>query len=84
MDRVTNKEVLNRANTKRKLLPSIRKQQCKIFGHVMRREHLEHLVTTGKLQGTRNSVRQGRKMIDGITSWLETKKATDTIQRASN
>ena len=47
----------------------------------MRREHLEHPVTTGKLQGNRSSVRQGRIMIDGITSWLETKKATNTIQR---
>ena len=81
MDRVTKEEVLSMANTKRKLLTSIRKQQCKFFGHVMTREHPEHLVTAEKEQGNKGRRRQRRKMIDGIASWLETKKGKDTTQR---
>lgn len=80
-DRITNEEVLQRTKTKRTLLKKIRKQQSKFFGHIMRRETLEHLVTTGKLEGKRSRGRQRMKMIDGITSWLETGEATTTIRR---
>ena len=61
IDGVTNEEVLRKANTKRTLLTRIRGQQSRFFGHVMRREHLEHLVTTGKLQGNRSRGRQRKK-----------------------
>ena len=81
LDRVTN-EVLCRANSKRKLLTNIRKQQAKLFGHVMRKEGPEHLVTTGKVHGKRSRGRQRSNMINGMISRLEAEKATITIQRA--
>ena len=57
-DHVTNVEVLRRANTKRKLLSEIVNKQVKFFGHVMRKEEMENLVTTGYLEGKRARGRQ--------------------------
>ena len=47
--RQSNEEVLRRANVKRHLANNIRRGQAEFFGHVMRREALEHLITTGKI-----------------------------------
>ena len=47
----------------------------------MRKENLEHLVTTGKIQGNRSRGRQRRKMTDGKTSWLRMEKAINTKHR---
>ena len=52
-EHVTNIEVLRRANTKKKLLSEIINRQVKFFGHVMRREEMEKLVTTGYVEGMR-------------------------------
>lgn len=70
--RKTNKEVLEKAKSKRALLNNLRKRQATFFGHVMRREKLEHLVTTGKLQGTRSCGRQRKRMQDGLSAWMRT------------
>ncbi|MFS3659968.1 hypothetical protein ACK6SD_23720, partial [Escherichia coli] len=63
-------EVLNQACTQRSLIKRIRIKQSMFFGHIMRREGLEHLVTTGKIQGRRDRGRQREKMLDGLTSWF--------------
>ena len=46
-EHVTNVEIIRWANTKRKLLSEMVNRPVKFFGHVMRREEMEHLVTTG-------------------------------------
>ena len=45
----------------------ILKRQATCFGHVMRREKLEHLVTTGMIEGKFNRGKQREKMWDGLT-----------------
>ena len=50
---VTNVEVLRRANTKRKLISEMVNRHVKFFGHVMRKEEIENLVTTGYVEGKR-------------------------------
>ncbi|GFN97261.1 mannosyltransferase [Plakobranchus ocellatus] len=50
----TNDTVLEEAHTTRLLISKIRKRQATFFGHVMRREKLENLVTTGMLEGKRS------------------------------
>ncbi|GFO44383.1 endonuclease-reverse transcriptase [Plakobranchus ocellatus] len=45
----------------------------------MRREKLEHLVTTGKLEGKRSRGRQREKITDGLATWLGPGKVTDTL-----
>ena len=57
-EHVTNVEVLCRANTKRKLLCEMVNRQVKFFGHVMRKEEMENLVTTGYVEGKRARGRQ--------------------------
>ena len=41
------KTVLREADTTRSIINRIRKHQTALFGHVMRRQKLEHLVTIG-------------------------------------
>ena len=48
--RVTNNDCLKEANETRTLYTTIRKRQTTFFGHVMRRETLENIVTTGKIE----------------------------------
>ena len=54
LDRITNKEVLQRAKTSKALMKYIKKQQSKFTGHTMRQRSLEHLGTTGKIEGKRS------------------------------
>ena len=36
----------------------------------MRREKLEHLITTGKIEGPKSRGRPREKILDGISGWL--------------
>ncbi|GFR85165.1 endonuclease-reverse transcriptase [Elysia marginata] len=67
----TNEEVLNETETARSLINRIRKRQATFVGHIMRRDGLENLLTTGKLEGGRGKGRQREKMLDGLTSWMK-------------
>ena len=58
VDKIRNEEVLERAGTTRSLVKKTRKRQAVFSGHVMRRKELEHLVTTGKIDGKRSRGRQ--------------------------
>ncbi|GFO20431.1 hypothetical protein PoB_004693600 [Plakobranchus ocellatus] len=49
------------------------------LGHVMRREKLEHLVTTGKFEGKRSRGRQREKIMDELATWLGSGKVLDTL-----
>ncbi len=72
VDRVTNEEVLKRAGVHRALCRKIRRGQAAFFGHVMRKEALENIVTTGKTAGKRSRGRQRDKLTDNLSRWLDT------------
>ena len=57
-DKVRNEEVLKRAGTDRKLILEIRTKQMMFLGHLMRKDGLENLALTGKIEGKRS---RGRK-----------------------
>ena len=84
LDRVRNKEVLEGAGTTRSLVKEERKRQAVFFGHVMRRKELEHLVTTGKIDGKRSRGRQREKILDSMTVWLQKDKPMQTMSCTSN
>ena len=44
----------------------IRKRQATFFGHVMKREELEHLVKYGMIEAKRSRRKQREKMLDGL------------------
>ncbi|GFN79998.1 endonuclease-reverse transcriptase [Plakobranchus ocellatus] len=75
----TNERVLNEANKRRSLVRTIRKRQATFLGHVMRREKLEHLITTGKLEGKRSRGRQREKITDVLTTWLGPGKVSEIL-----
>ena len=70
-ERITNVEVLERAGTKRYLLRIIRKRQLEFLRHVMRKEELENLSVTGKINGKRIRGRQRLTYIASISRWMK-------------
>ena len=66
----TNLEILNTASSTRKLISNIKRRQAEFLGHVMRKGKLEHLLTTGKIEGKRNRGHQRIKIQDGTAAWL--------------
>ncbi|GFO39141.1 hypothetical protein PoB_006564600 [Plakobranchus ocellatus] len=62
------------------LISKIRKRQATFFGHVMRRDKLENLVTTGMLEGKRSRGKQREKLIEGLTDWLKAGKSLEAIE----
>ena len=66
----TNLEILNTANSTRKLKNNVKRRQSELLGHVMRKGKLEHWLTTGKIEGKRSRRRQRIKIQDGIAAWL--------------
>ena len=78
--RKTNEEVLEMAECTRSIINKTRKRKAKFMGHVMRRNGMENLITTGKLEGKRGRGRQRQKMMDDTTKWLGTGRNTQTIR----
>ena len=70
MAKKSNDTVLKEAHTSRALVNKIRTRQTTFFGHVTRREKLEHLITTGMMEGKRSRGKQREKMTDGLANWL--------------
>ena len=46
----------------------------------MRREKLEHLVTTRMIQGKRSRAKQHERMLDGQTNWLKVGRVADALK----
>ena len=49
IDHVSDEEILTRAGGGRRLITLIRKTQVEFLGHIMRKEQLEEIITTGKI-----------------------------------
>ncbi|GFS18544.1 eukaryotic translation initiation factor 3 subunit F [Elysia marginata] len=79
----TNEEILTKAQTTRRLMTKIRKRQAKFVGHVIRRNQLEHSVTTGKFDGKRGRGRPREKMLDSLADWMNIEKPSEMIRKMS-
>ena len=55
---------------KKAYVSNVKRRQAEFLGHVMRKGKLEHLLTTGKIEGKRSRGRQRIKIQDGIAAWL--------------
>lgn len=80
----TNEEVLREVTEKRNLIRSIMRRQARFFGHVMRRQQLENLVTTGKMEGKRGRGRPRVKFLDRLTKWHGRRRPTEIIRDTQN
>ena len=54
---MSNSEVLSMAGTERKLIHAIRRRQLQFLGHVLRKQELEDVALTGKIEGKRARAR---------------------------
>ena len=57
-DRMTNEAILRKANTRRTLMTIITTRQLSFLGHVNRKETIEYLAMTAKIEGKRARGRQ--------------------------
>ena len=80
MAKKSNDTVLKEAHTSRALVNKIRTRQTTFFGHVMRREKLEHLLTTGMMEGKRSRGKQREKMTNGLVKWLGAGKVIEILK----
>ena len=69
-DKVRNEEVLQRAGTGMKLILEIRTKQMRFPGHLMRKDGLENLPLTGKIEGKRSRGRQQSLWISNLNEWI--------------
>ena len=81
----SNKEVLQQAGTDRELMKQVKKRQLKFMGHVVRKNKIELLSITGKIEGTKSRGRPRHMLIDRIIASNNlTCKPTDLIRLAEN
>ena len=80
-ERKSNREVMEKANYKCGLLSKKMRRHAKFMGHVMKREGIETLITTGKIDGKRAPGRQRTKMIDNVSEYLSTGRNSNTTKR---
>ena len=82
-DHITNEEVLRKAGCQRKLMFNIRKRQLLFLGHVIRKEGLEELVLSGKVDGKKGRGRPRTTFMSSITSWTR-KSGVEMLRKAKD
>jgi len=83
MEKKSNEEVFQEAGAHRTLLKSIRQRQLAFLGHVLRRQSLENLVVTERIDGRRARGRQRLKHLDSLCDSLKDKVSATQLIRAS-
>ena len=69
-DKVRNEEVLKRAGTGRKLILEIRTKLMRFPGHLVRKDDLENLAFTGKIEGKRSRGRKWSLWMANLNEWI--------------
>ena len=69
-DKLTNEEVLQRAGVSRKLIGEIRTRQMRFLGHVIRKDGLENLALTGKIEGKRGRGKTRMLWMTSLNAWI--------------
>ena len=72
--------MLQEADTRRSLINRIHKHQATFFGHVMRREKVENLLTIGMIEEKHSKRKQCEKILDGLTKWLKVARVTEALK----
>jgi len=82
-EKKSNLEVRRAAGVQRTLMRTIRQRQLYFLGHVTRRQGLEALVVTGKVEGRRARGRQRQKYLDSLCTCLEDNVSPTQLIRAT-
>ena len=81
--KVTNEDVLRRAQTERQLLKQIVKRQCSFLGHIVRKGGTECRMVTGKVEGKRDRGRQRQTFLGWLGKCLD-RRGVDIVHLAEN
>ena len=86
VDHISNGEVLIRAGEERTLIKAIRKRQLEFLGHVMRKEGIEEILTSGKIEGKKGRGRPRFTFLGSLGKWMqaqvpEDQKDSFTVQK---
>ena len=82
-ERRTNQSILDEIQRSRELMKNIRKRQLGFLGHVLRREELENLSLTGRIDGQRGRGRPRVKYMDGLRKAIGGRFSTGEIIQMS-
>jgi len=82
-EKKSNEEVFQEAGVYPTLLKRIRQRQLAFLGHVLRRQSLENLVVTGRIDWRRARGRQRLKYLDSLCDSLKDKVSPTHLIRAS-
>ena len=77
IDKISNERVLTIANIKCELLQTIKKRKMTFLGHVMRRNSIENLSLTGKVEGKRARGRQRMAYLNNVKDWANITNGSD-------
>jgi len=77
-DKLTNDAVLLKADTQRSLLKVIKSRQIRFLGHVLRKNELEAIALTGKIEGKRARGRQDVFGLGVICMWKPMDRSQDS------
>ena len=87
-DKVCNEDVLSRAQVKRKLMYDIRVKQLNFLGHIIRKDGLENLAMTGRIEGKRSRSRRRVTWMSSVKGWLQERgvkhQEVELIERTRN
>ena len=81
--KVTNEDVLRRAQTERQLMKQIVKRQCSFLGHIARKGGIECRMVTRKVEGKRDRGRQRQTFLGWLGKCLD-RRGVDIIHLAEN
>ena len=81
-DKKSNLDVLKMTNAQRALIGKVQKRKSTLVGHIVRKERIENLIITGKMEGKRSRGRQRKKMLDDVGNWLGMTKMTEMLEFA--
>ena len=81
--KVTNEEVLRRAQTERQLMKQIVNRQCSFLGHIVWKGGIECRMVTGKVEGKRDRGRQRQTFLGWLGKCLD-RRGVDIIHLAEN
>jgi len=86
VNHISNSEVLDRIQTNRELLATIKRRKTAYFGHIMRGNKYEllQLIVQGKIEGRRGVGRKQLSWLRNIRNWTGIRTAGDLIHIAAD
>ncbi len=80
----SNEEIMRMADAERNIMKTIGRRQLKFLGHVLRKEGLENLCLTGKIEGQRARGKQRTKYLDCLVNWMKEQVSVRERGKISN